>query len=180
MKDGCVIGFDIGGTNIKFATLTPKGTEYLARGGIANAPYIGLELEHIVKHQLSIKEDISCVGVITSYSVSSGDYYKRIKQKEIEKYYPDIASLFLCDLQVMSYHNLCLEDTNFVLTGIGKDILLKKVLTLLEVSESHTFDAADVPGSLWAHGSSLGAAFGTLDHCTGEHILLSDVKGESP
>ncbi|MGC1121331.1 MAG: hypothetical protein WBA22_09570, partial [Candidatus Methanofastidiosia archaeon] len=63
---------------------------------------------------------------------------------------------------------------------IGKDLLLKKVLTLLDVEKSRIFDVADyVPGDFWAHGSSLGAALHTLDHVTGENIPLSDIRVNS-
>ncbi len=360
MTDGSIIGFDIGGSNIKFATLTPHKQKYLARGRIVNVPYMRIELEYTVKRLLSeVPENISCVGVITSYPVSCGDqrkameelvslfqdalpekpvffidfegrmwplkevmsttparfamsnffgsaffgskvcdnaivmdtgststdilltadnrpvtigqdtedirrnltgemtwtgvlftpissltqfvplrgrlvkgnprggqtkdvysvlYYDEVqdllrmygaKQKEKDKYALDIASLFLCDLeniepieienvaryvsikhreivagfllQVMSYHKRDVTDTDFVLMGIGKDILLKKVLNLLDVDKSHIFDAADyIPGDLWAHGSSVGAALRALDQVTGENIALSDIEGVTP
>jgi hypothetical protein len=80
-------------------------------------------------------------------------------------------------LQVLSYHKLHVKDTDFVLMGIGKDILLKKVLNLLDVDQSRIFDAADyTPGDLWAHGSSVGAALRTLDHAAGEHVPLSSIE----
>lgn len=357
MAKDSVIGLDIGGSNIKFTMLTPQRTGYLVSGGIVNAPYMDLELEHIVKRFLTENaEDVSCVGVITSYPVSCGDYYKGVerivtlfsellpetpvffidfesrmwplqevmstnparfamanflgsaylaskirdnaivmdtgststdilltrdnvpvaigkdtgnirrnltgeatwtgiittlissltqsvplrgrwtpgsprggttndvynilyydtmrdllrmygvKQKKIEDYYLNIASLFVFDLenierteienvaryvstkhvgtvagfllQVLSFHNLDLKDTDFVLMGIGKDILLKKVLTLLDVPRSQVFDSEDhVPGDFWAHGSSVGAALRTLDYTTGECVPLSALKG---
>ena len=131
-----------------------------------------------------------------------------VRQQELEKYYHDIATYFAYDLeniesveikniaqyisvkhveivagfliQVLSHHKLNIHNTDFVLMGIGKDILLKKVLRLLDVEESHIFDAADyVPGELWAHGSSIGAALRTLDHVRGENIALSEIEGES-
>ncbi|MBU7045564.1 MAG: hypothetical protein HXS54_03930 [Theionarchaea archaeon] len=130
-----------------------------------------------------------------------------VKQKERDEYYKGIAAYFAYDLeniepveiknvaryvsikhreivagfllQVLSFYKLHVKDTNYVLMGIGKDILLKKVLALLNVDESCIFDAADyIPGDLWAHGSSVGAALRTLDHVTGEFIPLSDIKGD--
>ncbi|MGC1121679.1 MAG: hydantoinase/oxoprolinase family protein, partial [Candidatus Methanofastidiosia archaeon] len=81
MKEGSVVGFDIGGTNIKSTVLTPKGNQYVASGKIVNAPYIGLELEHIVNRLIpKSKEDISCVGIITSYPVSCGDSHKGVER----------------------------------------------------------------------------------------------------
>lgn len=131
-----------------------------------------------------------------------------MNQKRKEEYSLDIASLFLYDLeniepaevenvaryvsvkhvetvagfllQVLSFHKLKAEDTDFVLMGIGKDLLLKKVLTLLDVEKSQIFDVADyVPGDFWAHGSSLGAALRALDHATGENVPLSDIRVNS-
>jgi uncharacterized hydantoinase/oxoprolinase family protein len=357
MMEGSIIGFDIGGSNIKFAVITPCGEKYVARGGIVNAPFMSMELEHIVNQFLSgVQDDISHIGVITSYPVSCGDqregmekivnlfqkvmpekpvffidfesrmwplqevisadparfamsnffgsaylgskirsntvvmdtgststdillirdncpvaigqdtnsigrqltgemtwtgvlftpvsslteyvplrgrlvkgnprggtandvyniiYYEKmrdllgtyeIKQKEKDRYALNLASLFLCDLknigpdeienaaryvsvkhvevvagfllQVLSYHKMHVKDTDFVLMGIGKDILLKKVLNLLDVDQSRIFDAADyIPGDLWAHGSSVGAALRTLDHAAGEHVPLSAIEG---
>ena len=355
--EGSIIGFDIGGSNIKFAVITPCGEKYVARGGIVNAPFMSMELEHIVNQFLSgVQDDISHIGVITSYPVSCGDqregmekivnlfqkvvpekpvffidfesrmyplqevmsadparfamsnffgsaylgskirsntvvmdtgststdillirdnrpvaigqdtnsigrqltgemtwtgvlftpvsslteyvplrgrlvkgnprggtasdvyniiYYEKmrdllgtyeIKQKEKDRYALNLASLFLCDLknigpdeienaaryvsvkhvevvagfllQVLSYHKMHVKDTDFVLMGIGKDILLKKVLNLLDVDQSRIFDAADfIPGDLWAHGSSVGAALRTLDHAAGEQVPLSSIEG---
>jgi uncharacterized hydantoinase/oxoprolinase family protein len=357
MTEGTIIGFDIGGSNIKFTMLTPQNQKYLARGRIANAPHMKVELEYIVKRFLSeVPDEISCVGMITSYPVSCGDqgkaveelvtlvhsalpqkpvffidfegqmwplqkvmsvnparfamsnfygsaylgskicdrgvimdtgststdilltadnhlttigkdtttirrnltgemtwtgvlftpissltqyiplrgrwmkgnprggqtndvynilYYEEMrnllhlygsKQKEKDAYALDIASLFLCDLgnidfveienvshyvsvkhreivaesllQVLSTYNLDAKDINYILMGIGKDILLKKVLDLVDVDRCCIFDAADyIPGDLWAHGSSVGAALRTLDHVTGDDIPLSDIKG---
>jgi uncharacterized hydantoinase/oxoprolinase family protein len=128
-----------------------------------------------------------------------------VKQKKLDEYYLNIASLFLYDLktiehveienvaryvsvkhvetvagfllQVISFHNLDLKDTDFVLMGIGKDILLKKVLNVLDVPTCRIHDSADyVPGDLWAHGSSLGAALCTLDHYTKENVPLSAIS----
>ena len=355
MKES-VIGFDIGGSNIKFSMFTPHNQKYVATGGIVNAPYIGIELEHVIKQFLShVSDDIAHVGIITSYPVSCENQYKaleqivtlfqkllpeppvffidyesrmwpldevlstdparfamsnffgsaylgskirdhavvmdtgststdilltagnrpvaigqdidtirrqmtgemtwtgiiktpissvtesiplrgclvkgnprggtmndvynilyykkmqelldiyNITQKEKDKYFLNLASFFLFHLddmsygevenvaryisvkhmeivaefliQVLSHHKLDIHDTDFVLMGIGKDILLKKVLRLLDVEESHIFDAADyVPGELWAHGSSVGAALRTLDHVRGENITLSEIK----
>ncbi len=132
-----------------------------------------------------------------------------VKQKELDEYYLDIAAYFAYDLeniepveienvaryvsmkhreivagfllQVVSYHKRDVTDTDFVLMGIGKDILLKKVLNLLDVDKSHIFDAADyIPGDLWAHGSSVGAALRALDQVTGESVVLSDIEGVNP
>jgi uncharacterized hydantoinase/oxoprolinase family protein len=128
-----------------------------------------------------------------------------VKQKKKDDYYLDMAAYFAYDLeniepveienmaryvsvkhvevvagfllQVLSYHELNVKNTDFVLMGIGKDILLKKVLNLLDVDQSRIFDAADyTPGDLWAHGSSVGAALRTLDHAAGEHVPLSSIE----
>lgn len=128
-----------------------------------------------------------------------------MKQKEIEYYYLSVASFFGYDLstiepreienasrfvsikhmesvaesllRVISGYNMSLQDTNFVLMGIGKDILLKKVLNLLEVPKSRVFDVADyVPSDSWTYGSALGVALHVLDHVTGEHVAISEIK----
>ena len=128
-----------------------------------------------------------------------------IKQKELDDYYVDIAAFFGCDLmnigrieidniahfvsikhievvvesllQVVSWHKMNLRDIDFILMGIGKDILLKKVLNLFDIPKSQIFDAADhVPGDLWAYGSALGAALRGLDHVTGENVPISSIK----
>lgn len=131
-----------------------------------------------------------------------------IQQKEREHYHLGVASLFGYDfeslreveveavarfvsvkhieaiaeslLRVLSGHKLSLKDSNYVIMGLGKDIVLKRVLNLLEVPQSHIYDISNhIPGDSWTYGSSLGAALRVLDYSKGDNVpipLMKEVK----
>lgn len=128
-----------------------------------------------------------------------------MQQKEREHYHLGMASLFGYDfgsireeevetvarfvsikhietiaeslLRVLSGHKLSVRGTNYVVMGLGKDILLKRVLGLLEVPKSHIYDVSDyIPGDSWMYGSSLGIALRMLDHVTGKTMALPAMK----
>jgi probable H4MPT-linked C1 transfer pathway protein len=129
----------------------------------------------------------------------------KIEQKEPEHYSLGLASLFGYDLksvesvevetiarfvslkhrevlaesllQVLSGHRLPLEETDFVIMGLGKDILVRRMLGYLEIPESHIRDVQDyVQGDSWFYGSSLGVSLRILDYITKEKSEIMSIK----
>jgi uncharacterized hydantoinase/oxoprolinase family protein len=81
-------------------------------------------------------------------------------------------SLFL----LLSFHNMSLDDTTFLVMGVGKDIFLTPALQMFGVNQNAILDIEDfVPSPVWPFASSLGVAIHTMEHFCSGPISLSAI-----
>ena len=79
-------------------------------------------------------------------------------------------SLFL----LLSYHNFSIEDTPFLIMGVGKDIFVNPALQSLGAKDIRDIETV-VPDPLWPFASSLGIALHTIEFCDLTTINFSDI-----
>jgi uncharacterized hydantoinase/oxoprolinase family protein len=82
---------------------------------------------------------------------------------------------------VLSYHDLSIEETTFLVMGVGKDIFLTPALCSFGARKELILDIETVvPDPLWPFASSLGIALHTMEVLDSVTIDLSEIQFLTP
>jgi uncharacterized hydantoinase/oxoprolinase family protein len=86
-------------------------------------------------------------------------------------------SLFL----LLSYHSFSIEETTFLIMGVGKDIVLNPALQTFGAKKEFILNIETfVPDPVWPFSSSLGIALHTMEFLDSIDINLSNIKFLTP